>query len=66
MNPALFICTVRSEVSFRSDMQFCFKQLYRQIIDFCERKFIRAFDLQKGFSLSEAVDDGAGKEMVWV
>jgi hypothetical protein len=40
--------TIRSEVSFRSNLQFCFKQL------------------QKGFRLSEAVDDGAGKEMIWV
>ncbi len=39
-------------------------------IVFCERRFVRifvrTFDLQKGFSLSEAVNDGSGKEMVWV
>ena len=39
-----------------------FKQLYR----LCERRFVRTFDLQKGFSFSEAVNDGSGKEMVWV
>jgi hypothetical protein len=33
-------------------------KLYR----LCERRFVRTIDLQKGFSLSEAVDDGAGKE----
>jgi hypothetical protein len=35
-------------------------------IVFCERRFVRTFDLQKGFSLSEAVNNGSGKEMVWV
>jgi hypothetical protein len=27
---------------------------------------VRTIDLQKGLSLSEAVQDGSGKEMVWV
>ena len=53
---------IRSEVSFRSSMQFCFKQLYR----LCERRFVRTFALQKEFSHLEAVHDGSGKEMVWV
>jgi hypothetical protein len=39
-----------------------FKQLYR----LCERRFVRTIDLQNGFSLSQAVNDGSGKEMVWV
>ncbi len=29
-------------------------------------RFVRTFDSQKGFSHSEAVNDGSGKEMVWV
>jgi hypothetical protein len=39
-----------------------YKQLYRLF----EERFVRTIDLQKGFSLSEAVNDGSGKEMVWV
>ncbi len=39
-----------------------FKQFYR----LCEQRFVRTMDLQKRFSLSEAVNDGSGKEMVWV
>ncbi len=35
-----------------------FKQLYR----LCERRFVRTFDLQKEFSLSEAVDDGGERD----
>jgi hypothetical protein len=40
--------------------------LYKQLYRLCERRFVRTFDLQKGFSLSEAVNDGSGKGMVWV
>ncbi len=55
--------SIRSEVSFQTSMHRAFfKQLYR----LCERRFVRIFDLQKGFSFSEAVNDGSGKEMVWV
>ncbi len=39
-----------------------FKQLYR----LCERRFVCTIDLQKVLSLSEAVNDGCGKEMVWL
>ncbi len=35
-------------------------------IVFGERGFVRTIDLQKGFSLSEAVNDGSGNEMVWI
>ncbi len=51
-----YLSNIRSEVSFQS------KQLYR----LCKRRFVRTMDLQKAFSLSEAVNDGYGKEMVWV
>ena len=40
----------------------CMINLYR----LWEQRFVRTFDLQKGVSLSEAVNDGSGKEMVWV
>ncbi len=40
--------------------------LYRQLYPLWERRFVRTFGLQKGFSLLEAVDDGSGKGMVWV
>jgi hypothetical protein len=30
-------------------------------IVFCERRYVRTFDLQKGFSLLDAVNDGSGK-----
>jgi hypothetical protein len=40
--------------------------LFKQLYCLCERRFVRTFDLQKGFSLSEAVNEGSGKEMVWV
>jgi hypothetical protein len=32
--------------------------VYKQLYRLCERRFVRTFDLQKGFSLSEAVNDG--------
>ncbi len=54
--------SIRSEVSFHSGMHRAFKQSYR----LCERRFVRTINLQKGFSLLEAVNDGSGKEMVWV
>ena len=40
--------------------------VYKQLCRLCEQRFVRTFDLQKGFSLSEAVNDsdGSGKEMV--
>ncbi len=40
--------------------------VFQQLYCLCERRFVRTFDLQKGFSLSEAVNDGSGREMVWV
>ena len=40
--------------------------VYKQLYRLCERRFVRTFDLQKGFSLSEAANDGSGKEMIWV
>jgi hypothetical protein len=54
--------SIRSEVSFNLTCIRLFKPLYC----LCERRFVRTFDLQKGFSLSEAVNEGSGKEMVWV
>ncbi len=39
-----------------------------QLYYLCERRFVCTIDLQKGFSLSEAVtvNDGSRKEMAWV
>ncbi len=60
--------SVRSLISNEPALSF----VLNSCIVFCERRFVRTFDLQKGFSLrvSEAVnhDDGCGnlKEMVWV
>ncbi len=36
------------------------------VVSSLRRRFARTFDLQEGFSLSEAVNDGSGKEVVWV
>jgi hypothetical protein len=51
--------TIRSEVPACIGL---FKQ--SRLCRLCKRRFVRTIDLQKGFSLLEAVNDGSGKEMV--
>ena len=46
---------IRSDDAFLSRLEHGCKQLYTSP---CEERFVRTFDLQKGFSLSEAVNDG--------
>jgi hypothetical protein len=55
-------------VVLKSHFEFACIGLFKQLYRLCERRFVRTFDLQKleGFSLSEAFNDGSGKEMVWV
>ncbi len=50
----------------KSHFEFACIGLFKQLYRLCERRFVRTIDSQKGFSLSEAVYDGSGKEMVWV
>jgi hypothetical protein len=35
--------------------------VYKQLFRLCKPRFVRTMDLQKGFTLSEAVNDGSGK-----
>ncbi len=57
---------------FNPACSFVLNRCIAAMIVFCERSFVRTFDLQKGFNLSEAVNDAAGpgqwlwEEMVWV
>ncbi len=37
--------------------------IYKQLYRLCKRRSVRTFDLQKKISLSEAVNDGSGKEI---
>ena len=43
--------TIRSEVSFRSDMHNCFKAVVKQ----SEKRFVHTHWLQEGLGLSEAL-----------
>ncbi len=53
----MILVTIRSELqNLKSHFaQACIK-LFKQLYRLCERRFVRTIDLQKGFSLSEAVN----------
>ncbi len=62
----MLVCTGTSESAIsvtvlKSHFKRSWSFVLNSCIVFCERRFVRTFDLQKGFSLSEAVNDGCGK-----